>query len=204
MRKQTVIAVAVFAVLALAYLATREKQVSVGVAKFAMPAVKAEDITKIEVRGARNATLTREANGWQVSDPAKPAAQFPADESQVQSAIKALADFKAPDLVSENTAKHADYEVDDAKGWTVSVIGKTTPLRFVFGKASKSGGTYVRKADESGVFSTSSPVAYQLKRGVSDWRKKTIATAPLTEIDSVTVAPAKAGSFQLKRGAADA
>jgi Domain of unknown function (DUF4340) len=204
MKKQTAVAVAVFAALGLTYLATREKQISIGVTQFKIPSLKVEDVDKIEVRGARSLTLSRESSGWVVFDPAKPSAQFPAEQSEVQSTLEALAALKSLDFVSDSSEKHAVYEVDDASGVSVSVSGRVAPLRLVFGKVSKSRGTYVRKAGEAAIFSTSSPAAYQLKRGIADWRKKSISTAALSEVDSVIVSPANAAPFTLKRSSGDA
>lgn len=200
MKKPTIAALAAFAVLLIAFLATREKAVSVGIQKFEVPALASSAIESITISGANAAKLERGANGWTVADPAKPDAKFPADEGQVQPLLTALSEFKAPDFVSDKADKHAEYEVTAEKGTSVSATGGGKTLAVILGKASKSGGTYVRKADANAVFSTPSPAGYQVKKNVSAWRKKTIATAPQADVTQVDVARADGETFSLKGG----
>lgn len=200
MNKPTLAALGAFVVLLLAFFATREKEVSVGVQKFDAPVLSTASIESIVVSGANAAKLERSPNGWTVSDPAKPEAKFQADDSQVQSLLTALVEFKAPDFVTENDAKHAEYEVDAAKGTTVATTAAGKTFTIVLGKSSKSGGAYVRKADGKAVFASPSPVSGMVKRNVSAWRKKTITTAALTDVTQVDVARADGGAFTLKSG----
>ncbi len=200
MNKPTLIAVAVFGVLLLAFVATREKQVAVGVQKFEVPAFKADQLTAVEISGANTARLVKDGATWTVADPAKPDAKFSADESQVNGLLSALAEFKAADFVSEKSEKHAEFEVDSAKGVTVKATAGAQTLEFVLGKASKSGGTYVRKPGANAVFSTNSGLPYQVKRNVSAWRNKTITTLPSAELAKLSVTQADGATYALKAG----
>lgn len=200
MNKPTIAALAAFVLLLIAFVATREKEVSVGVKKFDAPALGAASIDTIVVSGANTAKLERSPNGWTVADPSKPEAKFTADDGQVQALLSALAEFKAPDFVTENESKHAEYEVDATKGTTVSATGAGKTFAIVLGKASKSGGTYVRKADGKAVFVSGSPVAGSVKRDVTAWRKKTITTAPFADVTQVDVVRADGEAFTLKAG----
>jgi len=200
MNKPTLAALAAFVLLLIAFVATREKEVSVGVKKFDAPALAAASIDTVVVSGANTAKLERSPNGWTVADPSKPEAKFTADDGQVQALLSALAEFKAPDFVTENESKHAEYEVDATKGTTVSATGAGKTFAIVLGKASKSGGTYVRKADGKAVFVSGSPVAGSVKRNVTAWRKKTITTAPMADVTQVDVARADGASFSVKAG----
>jgi hypothetical protein len=204
MNKPTLIAVAVFGALLLAFVATREKQVAVGVQKFEVPALKADQITSVEISGANTARLVKDGATWTVADPAKPDAKFSADEGQVNGVLSALAEFKAADFVSEKSEKHAEFEVDSAKGVTVKATAGAQTLEFVLGKASKSGGTYVRKPGANAVFSTSSGLPYQVKRNVSAWRNKTITTLPSAELAKLSVTQADGATYALKAGEAGA
>lgn len=198
MNKQTLGAVAAFAVLLIAFVATREKSVSVGVQKFQSPTLSSSAIESITVTGVNAALLERGANGWTVADPAAPSSKFPADDAQVQTLLTALSEFKASDFVSDKAEKHAEFEVTKEKGAEVTVKAGSTTVAIVFGKASKSGGTYVRKPDSNSVFSSASQVAWQLKRNVSAWRNKSIATAPAAEVTQVDVVRADGSTFSLK------
>ena len=58
-----------------------------------------------------------------------------------------MKDFHASDFVTEQEAKYAEYEVDDAKGTKMGLTTSSGPgWSLVFGKAAKSGGSYVRDA----------------------------------------------------------
>lgn len=200
MKKATLGAVAAFGVLLLALIATREKNVSVGIQKLELPAMTSASIDSVTITGANAAKLERSANGWTVADPAKPDAKFAADDSQVQALLTALQDFKAPDFVSDKPEKQAEFEVSGEKATTVVVTGGGKTLTVVLGKASKSGGTYVRKGDGAAVFVTQSGVTWQVKRNVTAWRKKAITLAPAAEVTQLDVTTADGTSFSLKQG----
>ncbi|MDP3504357.1 MAG: DUF4340 domain-containing protein [Myxococcales bacterium] len=198
MNKPTLAAVGAFVVLLLAFIATREQEVSVGVQKFDAPSLSTAAIESIVVSGPNAARLERSANGWTVADPAKPDTKFPADDTQVQSLLTALVEFKAPDFVTDKDSKHAEYEVDAAKGTTVATTAAGKTFTMVLGKSSKSGGAYVRKADGTAVFASPSPVSGMVKRDVGAWRKKTITTAPFADVTQLDVARADGEAFTLK------
>jgi hypothetical protein len=202
MNKQTLIAVGVFAALLLAFFATREKDVSVGVQKFEVTKLTKEEIASFELKSAASAvTVSRGANGWMVADGKKPGSSYAADDGQVQSILSALAEFKATDFVTEKTEKHAELEVDDAKGAVVKATGGAgKSFEVVLGKASKSGGAYVRKAGAPAVFVTMSGLQYQAKQGLTAWRKKSVLTVALSDVTSFTVTRADGASFSLKAG----
>lgn len=199
MKKATLGAVAAFGVLLLALVATREKNVSVGIQKLELPAMSSASIDSVTVTGANAARLERSANGWTVADPAKPDTKFPAEDSQVQALLTAIQDFKAPDFVTDKADKQAELEVTAEKGTTVAVSGGGKTMTVVLGKASKSGGTYVRKSDGSSVFATQSGMSWQVKRNVTAWRKKAIATAATSDITQLDVTPAEGPGFSLKQ-----
>ncbi|MDX2011657.1 MAG: DUF4340 domain-containing protein [Myxococcaceae bacterium] len=201
MNKPTLIAVGVFAALLLAFFATREKEVSVGVQKFEATKLSKEEIATVELKSATSTlTLTRSANGWTVADAKKAGAGYAADDGQVQSLLSGLADFKASDFVTEKTDKHGELEVDDAKGTAVKATGANKTLELVLGKASKSGGAYVRKAGSSAVFVTQSGLQYLVKQGLTAWRKKTVVSLNASDLTSFVVTRADGASFSLKAG----
>jgi hypothetical protein len=180
MKRTTLIAAAVFAVLLVAVLMTREEKVNEGVPKLQLKPLGG-DVTAVEMTGAFQAKLANESGAWKVNG-------FAADEAQVKGLTDALKDFHAQDFVTEKTEKHAELEVDDAKGTKVAVSTAQGPQwTLVFGKGAKGGGTYVREAKSSAVFTTTSPVAYQVKKNVGGWRKKAIVTAPMAEVVKATV-----------------
>lgn len=198
MNKPTIAALAAFAVLLIAFFATREKEVSVGVQKFEVTPLSSSAIDTITITGANAAKLERGANGWTVADPSKPDAKFVADEGQVTQTLTALGEFKAPDFVSDKADKHAEYEVTTEKGTSVVATGGGRAFSVILGKASKSGGVYARKADANAVFSSPSSLGYLVKKNVTAWRKKAIATAPVAELTQVDVVRADGSGWSVK------
>ncbi len=204
MNRSTLIAVGVFALLAVAYVATREPTVSVGMKKLTVPALKAEQVTSLELGGAFKVKLTKEGDAWLVADPASPDKKFAADEQQVKSAVDALADFKAPDFITEKNEKQAELEVDDAKGVKVTASGASGELlSLVLGKAGKNGGSYVRLAKSPEVFLTTSPLSYFVKKDVNGWRKRAITVAAVADVTKVSVAHPGGEALQLVLDGAD-
>jgi hypothetical protein len=201
MKKSTLIAVAAFGVLLVTWFATREKQVAVGVQRLELPALAADQVVSVTVSGPFSVALRKVGAAWTVADPAKAEQSYPADDGQVQALLTALGALKAPDFVTERSEKHAEYELDEAKGLNVTVATAAGPaVELVLGKASKSGGAYVRRAKATAVFTTSSPAAFQLKKAVSGWRKKAITTAPLAEVMKVSVTHPDGSVVQMVRG----
>ncbi|HZA13023.1 MAG TPA: DUF4340 domain-containing protein [Myxococcaceae bacterium] len=204
MKKATLIAVGVFAVLLVAVLATREEQVNVGVPKLSLPVVDKSRVTGVEVSGALAARLIKEGDAWLVVDPGKPDRKFPAEQSQVTAMLDALKDFRAGDFVSEKSERHAEFEVDEAKGVRVKVThegGK--PLELVVGKAAKAGGVYIREPGGKPVWTTQSALARQVRKDAKGWRKRAFVMAKADELTRLAVALADGQGFvaQHKDGA---
>lgn len=203
MNKQTLGALVAFAVLLLAFVATREKNVSVGVQKFDLPAVSSSAIESVTIAGPASVLLERGASGWTVADLSKAEAKFAADDSQVQFLLTGLAELKANDFVSDKVEKHAEFEVAGEKAKTVTVKAGATTFSIIVGKASKSGGSYVRRADSNAVFGSQNAPS-QVNQLLTAWRKKTIATAPVAEIAQVDVVRADGQTYSVKAGEAGA
>lgn len=183
--KKTLIAVGAFAALLVVVLLTREKEVNEGVPRLTLAPLTGE-VTKVELTGAHAATLSREGGAWTVSG-------HPADEAQVKALLDALKELRAQDYVTSKPERQAELEVDEAKGVKVAVSTAAGPAwAVVFGKAAKGGGTFLREAKGTAVFTTTSPVAYQVKRDANAWRKRAIATASAAEVVKVKVTHAGA------------
>jgi hypothetical protein len=159
MKKSTLVALGVFAALALAWAATREKTVAVGVHKLTLAPVTAEALTRV-VLGT--VTLEKEGAQWVVSADGK---KHPADEAAIGALTRTLAQLKAPDFVSERAEKLPEYDLDDAKGVKVTAATAQGVVReLVVGKGSKSGGDYVRAAGSNDVFVTRDGLGAQVRQ----------------------------------------
>lgn len=198
MNRSTLIAVGVFALLAVAYFATREPTVSVGVKKLAAPQVKADQVTAVELGGAFKAKLTRAGEAWQVADPASPDKKFAADAQQVKAVVDALADLKADDFITDKVERQAELEVDDAKGVKVTASGASGELlSVVVGKSGKSGGAYLRLAKSPEVFLTHGALGFVVKKDVAGFRQRAITVAKPEDVAKVSVAHPGGEALQL-------
>lgn len=193
MKKTTLGALVAFGALLAIVMLTREKEVNEGVPKLTLAPLQGE-VIGIELTGPTPASLKLENNVWTANG-------HPADDTQVKVLTEALKDFHASDFVTDKPEKHAEYEVDEAKGVKMTLTTAQGPSwSLVFGKAAKLGGSYVREAKSNAVFVTKSPVAYQVKKGTSGWRKKNIATVSAADITKVHVAQADAQLTLVKDG----
>jgi hypothetical protein len=198
MKKSTLVAVAVFAVLAVAFALTRERTVSVGVRRLSLEPVAADALTKVELGGAEPLVLEKRDGAWTVASKAAPDVRYPADDALVSGLLSALAKVESDDFVSERPEKHAEYEVDDAKGLSLEASTASGVVRkLVLGKTSKQGGVYVREAGRNDVFVVTGALGYQARRDLSGWRKKAIATAKADEVTKLTVTPPSEPPFTI-------
>ncbi|MBX7100669.1 MAG: DUF4340 domain-containing protein [Myxococcaceae bacterium] len=188
MNKPTLIAVAVFAMLLAVVLATRETQVSEGMATFRWKPIERAAITRLELTGANTALLVKSPSGWTVADPAKPADAFATDEAQVNALLDAVAGLKVKTWVTSKKERHAELEVDEAKAATLTVSGDQGVLGTVLiGKPSQSGGRYVRAPGQDDVFAADGALAYAARKDVAGFRKRALVSLKAEDLVGLEV-----------------
>ncbi|HEX9508681.1 MAG TPA: DUF4340 domain-containing protein [Myxococcales bacterium] len=198
MKKGTLILIGVFAVLLVIVLATRERQVSVGIVKFELPPIEKDKVVAIEIAGPKAASLEKEGAGWTVADPAKPDQKHPADEQQINSALDAYKETKVHDLVSDKSERQTEFEIDDAKALKVRITSQGAPsVELLLGKPTRSGGVYIRQAKSNAIFTAEGRFPWMAKRDVSAWRKRSIIGAKLEDVLEVAVHPKDQESYVL-------
>jgi len=201
MKRGTLIILGAFAALLVLVLATRERQVSVGVRKLELPKVEPAQFTALELTGVRNITLRKEGAGWIVLDPSKPDAKFKADEGTVNGALSALGEVKSPNFVTDRAERLAEYELDDAKGLKLKAIPASGPaVEVVIGKAAKNGGVYVRKPGSNDVFAQQGRLGWSVRREVKDWRDHRVLALKVEDITQLTFRAKEAESVTVKAG----
>jgi hypothetical protein len=198
MKKGTLLVIAVFAILLAIVLATRERQVSVGVRKLALPAIDKDKVVGIEIAGPKAASLKKEGDGWTVADPAKPDQKHPADEQQINSALDAYKEIKVEDLISDKPEKLPEYELDDAKSLKVKIISQAGPsVDLVLGKPAKGGGVYIREPKSNAVFTAQGRFQWMIRKDANAWRKRSIISAKLDDVTEFAVQPKDSDSYVL-------
>jgi hypothetical protein len=101
---------------------------------------------------------------------------YPADSALVQVAIEKILSLKKSELISENPANQASFEVDSASGMSVEiyVTGKSAPAGVL--RIGKSGpawnSNYVRLMGSDAVYVINGGLRYSLFTDIEQWRKK--------------------------------
>lgn len=189
MKKSTLVALAAFAALTLVYFATRESTVAVGIKKLALEPLALDSIVSIELGGSNPLVFKKDGAAWTVNLQSTPDKRYAADEAQVKLLAEAVAVLKAEDFITDKTDKFDEYEVSEAKGLLLKASTDKGPARQVLiGKASKSGGFYLRLPQSQEVFSAKGNLSSLLKRDINAFRKKSISTVKVDELSRVQIA----------------
>jgi len=195
MNRKTLTAVAAFAILGLvALFALRQPEKGEATGDRQRPLAKIDPAaldTITVTRGGAATTLKREGGKLKVTAPVA----YAADETAVKAAFDALEKLELGNLVTENKAKQAEFEVDDAKGiHVVASNGKSgqTLADLSVGK-SMGTGTMVRLAGKDEVWQATGPLHSTFDKGPADWRDRGVTTFASADAETVSV-KAKDGS----------
>src|SRR5215471_8543608 len=201
MKKGTLILIGVFAVLLAIVLATRERQVSVGVRKLELPPIDKDKVIAIEVSGPKPVTLKKEGADWTVADAAKPDQKHPADQQQINSTLDAYKEIKVQALLSEKAEKQAEYELDDAKAMRIKIVSQGAPtVELVLGKSAKGGGVYIREPKGNAIFTAQGRFPAMVRKDANAWRKRSIVNVKLDDVLEVAVQPKEGDPYVLTKG----
>ncbi|HVX96413.1 MAG TPA: DUF4340 domain-containing protein [Polyangia bacterium] len=201
MNRKTITAVAAFAILgfvALFALRQPEKGESAGDKQRPISKIDPNALDTVSItRGGVTSTLKREGGKVKVTAPVAAAA----DDTNVKAAFEALEKLELGNLVTENKAKQAEFEVDDAKA--IHVVAKSekagqTLADLYVGKASGNG-TMVRLAGKDEVWQASGPLRSTFDKSAADWRDRSITTFPAADAEMITVKAKDGGVAILKK-----
>jgi hypothetical protein len=200
MNRKTLIAVAAFAALGLlALLALRQPEKGEGVGDRQRPLAKidAGALDTITVtRAGVVTTLKREGGKFKVTTPVA----YAADDAAAKGAFDALEKLTLGNLVSENKAKQAEFDVDDAKGIHVVAKGAAGQVLadLYVGKIVASG-TMVRVAGKDQVWQAMGPLRSDFDKGPADFRDRSVTTFSADDAEMVTVKAKDGGIAIVKK-----
>jgi hypothetical protein len=200
MNRKTLTALATFAVLglvALLILRQPDKGERPADRPRPFPTLSATDIETIDVtKAGATTTIKNEGGKYKVTAPV----QYAADEPIVKAAFESLGKFVATSLVTDQKAKHEEFQVDDKSGIHVVAKGKggATLLDLVIGKAAGSG-TMVRPTGKDEVWQANNLSRYTFEKSPADWRDKSITTYTATDVESIEVTDKAGGKIALKK-----
>lgn len=190
---RNLIAIAVLVGLAVAvFFALREKpEGEREEARRAIAPVPADRIDRIEIHRHSTSqdpiddefiTLERRGALWQMRKPV----DYPVNSNAVTAMVERLAALAPVDVISENEAKHAVLEVDDALGIGVKAYGGGALLLDVIVGVSKGDMTMVRRPGEDAVYRVQGAF-----RGVFNRPAKNLRDHAVTKVDKGSVTRVK-------------
>jgi hypothetical protein len=142
--------------------------------------------TLVVTRGGATTTIKKEGDKYKVIAPVA----YPADEAAAKAGFDVVANLELTDLVSQNKAKHAEFELEDGKA--IHVVAKSEKnggkvlADLLVGKF-VSNGTMVRLAGKDDVWKANSGLRVGVDKGPADWRDKAVISFPFADAETVTV-----------------
>jgi hypothetical protein len=198
MNRKTLIAIGSFAVLSLiAFVTLRspDKGERTGDRPRPFAKIKAGDVDTIEVtKNGATTVIHKEGDKYRVTSPVA----YAADDTLSKAAFEALEKMDFSDVVTEQKAKHAEFEVED-KGLHVVAKKGTAPVAdMIIGKG-MGAGTMVRASGKDEVWSASGLSKFAFDKGTTDWRDKSITTFTAADAEKIDIKSKEGGTIALKK-----
>jgi hypothetical protein len=201
MNRKTLFALAAFAVLGAlaAFALTRPEKGEVAAEARPLPRLDPAQIDTLEVtKGGATTVLKNEGGKYKVTAPVA----YPADEAMAKAAFEGLGKLELSSLVTEQKAKHTEFEVDDKGVRLVAKKGDKLVADFVIGKTAGSG-AMVRVSGKDDVWQAGGISRYTYDKTTTDWRDKSLTTFTAADAERIDVAAANGGKIAVKKGSAD-
>jgi hypothetical protein len=160
-----------------------------GITRISLAEVDADAIDAVEISGKNAVSLTREGEVWRVASGKE------ADASAVKRMVEAIPKIASSDLVTTDSERYAEFEVDDEKGTRIkAAVGGQEVVNFVVGKSAP-GGSHVRVGEK--VFAVKRIYASTFSREASSWLQRKLFGDKLADVNRVEVALAAGSSYAL-------
>jgi hypothetical protein len=149
-----------------------------------LPPIAAGTLDSIDVtRQGVTSTIKREGGKYKVTAPVAAAA----DEGNAKTAFEALEKLVLGNIVTENKAKHAEFEVNDAKAIHVVAKAGALPQADLFVGKAVGNGTMVRVAGKDDVWQAEGPLRSTFDKAPADWRDRSVLTFSAADAETLTV-----------------
>jgi hypothetical protein len=199
MNRKTLIALGAFVVLAaIAIFAVRQPEKGERAADHPrpIPPLDAAQITTIDVtKAGTTTTIKKEGDTYRVTAPVA----YAADPAMAKPAFEGLGKMDVSDLVTDQPAKQAEFEVTDKDA--IHVVAKhdgQVLADFLVGK-SVGAGTMVRLNGKNEIWQATGINRYTFDKGPSDWRDKSITTFTAADAEKLEVAAKGGAKISLKK-----
>jgi hypothetical protein len=200
MNRKTLTALGVFIVLgALAIFAIKQPEKGERTTDRARPIPKLTpaEVDTLEVTKAGQTTVLKsEAGKYKVMAPVA----YAADEAAAKAAWEMLGKMDVSDLVTDQKAKQAEFEVDDKAGvhLVAKAAGGKVLADLIVGKSSGAG-TMVRLPGKDEIWQAAGIQKFIVDKTPTDWRDKSITTFSAADAEQVEVATKDDGKVVVKK-----
>jgi hypothetical protein len=200
MNRKTLIAGAVFAGLALvtfAVLRSPEKGQRTGEQARPVAKLKAGDFDTIEVtKGGTTTVVKKEGESYKQVQPVP----YPADQDTAKQAFAALEKLEFAGIISDQKAKHDEYEVGANSTRVLVKKGDKAVADLRVGKAANNT-TMVRVEGKDEVWQAVGSLKYDFDKDAAAWRDKSIVSFTEADAERLEVASKGGGKIVLTRPA---
>ena len=197
MNRKTLAALATFVVLgALALFALKQPEKGEKLAQPSpIPKLDPAQIDTLEVtKNGATTVIKNEGGKYKVTAPVA----YAVDEPAAKAAFEGLGKLSLSDLVTEQKAKQAEFEVEDKGLHLVVKKGDKVLADFIVGK-STGAATMVRLSGKDEIWQATGISKYTFDKGPVDWRDKSITTFGTGDVEQVEVAAKDGAKVVVKK-----
>ena len=186
MNRKTVLAFGAFVLLSVvAFIALRapEKGERRGDKPRPVAKLAAADFDTLEVTRNKATTVIQKDGGkYKVTSPVS----YAADENAAKAAFEAIEKLDFGDIVTDQKAKQAEFEVGDDGLRVVAKKGATSLGELIVGKA-VGAGTMVRVPGKDDIWQANGSIRFTFDKGDADWRDKSITTFTASDAEKIDI-----------------
>lgn len=199
MNKKTLVAFGAFVVLAIiAVVALRapEKGERAADRTRPIPPLDAAKINTVDITKAGvTSTIKKEGDLYKVTAPVA----YAADAGNAKALFEGLGKMDVSDLVTDQTAKQGEFQVDDKDGIHVVVKHDAQVLADLIVGKSVGAGTMVRLPGKNEIWQANGINRYMVDKPASDWRDKSISTFTVGDAEKLNVTAKDGAKIALKK-----
>jgi hypothetical protein len=200
MNRKTALAFGAFVLLSVvAFIALRapEKGERRGDKPRPMAKLGAADFDTLEVtRNKATTVLQKDGGKYKVTSPVS----YAADENAAKAAFEAIEKLDFGDIVTDQKAKQAEFEVGDDGLRVVAKKGAAPVGELIIGKA-VGAGTMVRVPGKDDIWQANGSIRFTFDKSESDWRDKSIVTFTAGDAEKIDIKSKTGGTIELKKAA---
>ena len=198
MNRKTALAFGAFVLLSvIAFIALRSPEKGERRGDKPRPVAKlaAADFDTLEVtRNKATTVLHRDKGTFTVTSPVN----YPADATAAKAAFEAVEKLDFGDVVTDQKAKQAEFEVGDDGLRVVAKKGAASVAELIVGKA-VGAGTMVRVPGKDDIWQANGSIRFTFDKSDTDWRDKSITTFTAADAEKIDIKSKTGGTIELKK-----